>query len=195
MIVRYSRLDRDLKKGLYLDFKLEVQSNENGYLIEIIDEDNNVVYKSEDVVKTGDILYDTAYMQKEYFRGISTTFTVRKRSKSNNLTYSVSGGSITCNTFKVNIDNVEVKPQYDDNDNVVLYKTYIRWNYDSFTTKDLYVKALLYPVKDDNKDISYENLNSMASSANSVSLTQALPPRCPASRCSCWKASGASSQL
>lgn len=158
MIVKYSRLDRDLEKGLYLDFKLLIEQKDEDKIIEIIDEDGTPVYTTDHYVKSGEEIYDTAYIKKEFFKDKKTTFKFRAKNKDN---YVINLSSeIIADTYKIFINNIEVKPIYDVNDNLILYKTYIRWGYNNFSYKDIIVRTLLYPIKDEDKDISYDSLPS-----------------------------------
>lgn len=156
MKILYARLDRDLKRGLYLDFKLLVEKSENDKIIEIFDEDGTKIYSTEGYMKTGDEIYDTAYIPKDFFKDNTTQF-ILKATDSEGTTVEL-GPKIITKTYKVNIDNIEVRPVRNDDYEILMYKTYIRWNYDNFSIKDLIVRALLYPIKDEDKDISYDVL-------------------------------------
>ena len=156
MKILFARLDRDLKRGLYLDFKLLVENAENNKTIEIFDEDGTKIYSTNKLMKTGEEIYDTAFIPKDFFINNTTTFTLKATNESGN-TVELSS-KIQVNTYKVNIDNIEVRPVRNDDYQILNYKTYIRWNYDNFSNRDLIVRALLYPIKDEDKDISYDVL-------------------------------------
>lgn len=156
MKILYARLDRDLKKGLYLDFKLLIDKTENEKIIELFDEDGTKIYTTDKVVTTGNSVYDTAYIPKDFFINNTTEFIIKATDKDGN-TVSL-GSKIKVNTYKVNIGNIEVRPIRNDDYSIINYKTYIRWNYDNFSKKDLIVRALLFPIKDEDKDISYDVL-------------------------------------
>lgn len=156
MILNYTRLDRDLTKGLYLDFKLTIEASENDTKIDITDEDGNVIYKTKDYVKTGDILYDSSSVNKNYFKSKETKFSIYKTNKSGSRSLVLTK---TEPCYKIVMNGIETKPEFDENDNLILFKSYISWNYDNYCMKDIQTKFLFNAITDTDKDISYNDVN------------------------------------
>lgn len=158
MKILFGRLDRDPNRGLYLDFKLELEDSDNDKKISLLNEDGVLIYEGTEYLSAGDTVYESVLVNKDFFNDHTTSFTIRTTNKDN---YDRDlSNKITVNTYKINIDDVEVRPVRNNNGDIVLFKTYVRWKYDNYSTKSMMARILFYPIKDNGKDVSYDVLPS-----------------------------------